>query len=70
LFDGYVATASNEILKGTKDRITGSLYYKKIRAVREANIDVDIDPFGFLNDTLTSHVVFLSGRSITVTISQ
>jgi len=60
LFDGHVAVASNEILEGTNDGIKGSLN-GKLRAVRTANIDVDIDPFGFLNGTVTTHDVVREG---------
>jgi len=63
LFDGYIAIASNEILEGTNDGINGSLN-GKLRAVRAANIDVDADPFGFLNGTVTSHDAFRGGASL------
>lgn len=63
LFGGYVAAASNKILKGTNDGINRSLN-GKLGAVRGANIDVDFDPFGFLNGTVTSHDVFRGGASL------
>lgn len=58
LFSGDVAVASDDILEGIDGGIDGNLD-RKLGTVRAANVDVDVDvdPFGFLNGTVTSHAL-------------
>lgn len=51
-----VAAASGGIFEGTDGGIDGNLN-GKLGTVGAANVDVDVDPFGFLNGTVTSHGV-------------
>lgn len=56
-----VAAASGGIFEGTDGGIDGNLN-GKLETVGAANVDVDVDPFGFLNGTVTSHGVSREAR--------